>query len=118
VVDTTSIKEDQHIIDLQRDVDDQLDKYISFCRAHGMAATRMSAFGTDPVAAGTQLADQVLERFPNSVFFAGTLIFRYENLLTRLLHNHTAYALQHRLHLRGMPLIIMPMRLETPTGPV
>jgi hypothetical protein len=68
------------------------------------------------VAAGMRLADQVLERFPNSVFFAGTLIFRQENLLTRLLHNHTAYALQQRLHLKGVPLIIMPMQLETSTA--
>ncbi len=116
VVDTASMKDEEQIRDLQRGVDEQLNKYVRFCRAHGMAATSMSAFGTDPVSAGTQLADQVLQRFPNSVFFAGTLIFRYENLFTRLLHNHTAYALQHRLHLKGMPLIIMPMRLETAAG--
>ncbi len=115
VVDTVSIKEDE-IVDLQRDVDTQLKKYVQFCRTHGIAATSLSAFGTDPVEAGTRLADQVLERFPNSVFFAGTLIFRQENLINRLLHNQTAYVLQHRLHVKGVPLIIMPMRLETSTS--
>ncbi|MGH8503410.1 MAG: APC family permease [Gammaproteobacteria bacterium] len=116
VVDTAAIKEDQQILDLQKDVDSHLDNYVRFCRAHGMAATSYSAFGIDPVAAGTQLAAQVLDQFPNSVFFAGTLIFRQENLFTRLLHNHTAYALQQRLHLMGVPLIIMPMRLEPSTA--
>ncbi len=116
VVDTVCIKEDQQIFDLQRDVDRQLNSYVRFCHAHGMAATSFSAFSTDPVAAGTQLADRVIERFPNSVFFAGTLIFAKENLFTRLLHNHTAYALQQRLHLRGVPLVIMPMRVELPAG--
>jgi amino acid transporter len=116
VVDTVCIKEDQQIFDLQRDVDEQLNNYVRFCQAHGMAATCLSAFSTDPVAAGTQLAEQVLERFPNSVFFAGTLIFNQENVFTRLLHNHTAYALQQRLHLRGVPLVIMPMRLEIPSA--
>jgi amino acid transporter len=116
VVDTTCIKEDEQIFDLQRSVDNQLENYVRFCRAHGMAAMSYSAFATDPVEAGMQLADKVLERFPNSVFFAGTLIFRHENLFTRLLHNYTAYALQHRLHLKGVPLVIMPMRLETPAG--
>lgn len=116
VVDTVCIQEDQQIFDLQRDVDEQLNNYVRFCHAHGMAATCLSAFGTDAVAAGTQLAEQVLERFPNSVFFAGTLIFSQENLFTRLLHNHTAYALQQRLHMRGVPLVIMPMRLEIPSG--
>jgi hypothetical protein len=116
VVDTVCIKEDQQIFDLQRDVDRQLNSYVRFCHGHGMAATSLSAFSTDPVAAGTQLADQVMERFPNSVFFAGTLIFAKENLFTRLLHNHTAYALQQHLHLRGVPLVIMPMRVEIPAG--
>ncbi len=116
VVDTVCIKEDQQILDLQRDVDNQLKQYVRFCHAHGMAAASYSSFSTDPVEAGTQLAEQVMERFPNSVFFAGTLIFRQENLFTRLLHNHTAYALQQRLHLKGVPLIIMPMRLETTAG--
>jgi hypothetical protein len=115
VVDTEWMKEDQ-MADLRQEVEDQLNKYVAFCRAHGMAATSFSAFGIDPVAAGVQLADKVLKRFPNSMFFAGTLIFRQENLLTWLLHNHTAHALQHRLHLKGVPLIIMPMRLETATG--
>jgi len=116
VVDTICIKEDQQILDLQRDVDDQLNQYVRFCHAHCMAATSYSSFSTDPVEAGTQLAERVMERFPNSVFFAGTLIFRQENLFTRLLHNHTAYALQQRLHLKGVPLIIMPMRLDTSAG--
>ncbi len=61
-----------------------------------------------------ELADQVLERFPGSLFFAGTLVFRRENQLTRQLHNYTALALQRRLHLRGMPLIIMPMLVGGP----
>jgi hypothetical protein len=116
VVDTVCIKEDQQIFDLQREVEDQLDKYVRFCRAHGMAATSLSAFGTDPVEAGIQLAERVMERFPNSVFFAGTLIFSQENMFTRLLHNHTAYALQQSLHLKGVPLVIMPMRLEQPSA--
>jgi hypothetical protein len=33
-----------------------------------------------------------------------------------LLHNHTAYALQQSLHLKGVPLVIMPMRLEQPSA--
>ena len=36
---------------------------------------------------------------------------RNENWLTRLLHNQTALALQRRLHLDGMQMVILPMQL-------
>ncbi len=111
-VDTVRIKEDQAIEDLQRQVEEQLQKYVRFCNTHGLAATSYSAFGTDPVEATVRLADEVLERFPGSVFFAGTLVFREENWVTRLLHNYTALAIQRKLHLKGVPLVIMPMLLE------
>ncbi len=112
-VDTTRIKEDVSITRLQRRVHAQLEKYVEFCRAHGLAATSYSAYGTEPVDAAMRLANQVLERFPGSMFFAGTLIFRQENWFARLLHNYTALAIQRRLHLKGVPLIIMPMVVDT-----
>jgi hypothetical protein len=94
-------------------VDEQLKKYVDFCAAHGMAAVGYAAYGTDPVEATVRLAEEVLRRFPGSVFFAGTLVFREENWLTRLLHNHTALAIQRQLHIKGMPLVIMPMQVDT-----
>lgn len=111
-VDTTRIKEDQAIENLQHRVDEQLQKYVRFCHAHGLAAASYAAFGTDAVEATVKLADEVLERFPGSVFFAGTLVFKDENWLTRLLHNYTALAIQRQLHLKGVPLIIMPMLVD------
>lgn len=112
-IDTVRIKEDESMVALQRRVEEQLQKYVSFCRRHGMAATYYAAFGTDAVETTVELAQKVLKRFPGSVFFAGTLIFKNENWFTRLLHNHTALALQRRLHLLGIPLIIMPMQVDT-----
>ena len=113
-VDTTRIKEDAAIERLQRGVDSLLTHYERFCHAQGLAATSHAAYGTDPVAAAMEVAEQVLECFPGSLFFAGTLVFRRENLLTRQLHNYTALALQRRLHMRGVPLIIMPMLVDVP----
>ena len=112
-VDTTRMKGEHAVTDLKHRVDVQLRKYVRFCHAHGMAAVGYAAYGTDPVEGASRLADEVLERFPGSVFFAGTLVFREENWLTRLLHNHTALSLQRQLHLKGMPLIIMPMQIDS-----
>jgi amino acid transporter len=112
-VDTTRMKGDHTLSDLKHTVDKSLQKYVEFCHAHNMAAAGYSAYGTDPVEEGVKLADTVLEHFPGSVFFAGTLVFREENWMTRLLHNHTALAIQSQLHLKGMPLVIMPMQVDT-----
>ncbi len=112
-VDTTQMRGDHAIEDLRAHVDEQLKKYVDFCAAHGMAAVGYAAYGTDPVEATVRLAEEVLRRFPGSVFFAGTLVFREENWLTRLLHNHTALAIQRQLHIKGMPLVIMPMQVDT-----
>jgi amino acid transporter len=111
-VDTTRMKGDHTLVDLRNHVDEQLNKYVQFCHAHNMAAVGYSAYGTDPVEAAVKLAEEVLQRFPGSVFFAGTLVFREENWMTRLLHNHTALAIQRKLHIMGMPLVIMPMQVD------
>jgi amino acid transporter len=111
-VDTSRIKGDDEIEQLKRNVDEQLHKYVEFCQTHGIAATAYSAFGTDPAEMSLQLTDDVLQRFPGSVFFAGILVFRHENWVTRFLHNYTAHAIQRRLHLKGIPLLIMPMLVD------
>ncbi|MHB8347257.1 MAG: APC family permease [Acidiferrobacterales bacterium] len=111
-VDTAGFREDETIEQLQRNADEQIANYVNFCHAHGMAATGYVGFGTDAVEIALRLADSTLQRFPGSVFFAGTLVFRRENWLTRMLHNYTALAIQRKLHLRGVPLVIMPMLVE------
>ncbi len=111
-VDTSRIKGDREIEQLKIRVQAQLDKYVDFCNAHNLAATSLCAFGTDPAEESITLTEEVLRRFPGSVFFAGILVFRQENWVTRFLHNYTAHAIQRRLHLKGIPLLIMPMIVD------
>ena len=59
-----------------------------------------------------KLTEQISRDFPNSVFFASKLIFVHDNLFTRWLHNQTALAMQQRLHLQGMQMVILPMKVE------
>ena len=58
--------------------------------------------GTEAVAGATELCTKVAKEFPNSVFFAGKLVFRQETWFQRLLHNETALAIQKRLHFDGL----------------
>ncbi len=89
-----------------------LNYYVNFCHSHGWAATFYVSFGTDPVEQLTELSERVAKEFPNTVFFASKLIFRQDNWITRWLHNQTALAMQRRLHLRGMQMVILPMKLD------
>mgnify|MGYP000731127123 CR=1 FL=1 len=113
VVDDSKMKEDRTLDEFKLGVEAQLQKYVDFCHTHGLPAAGYSAYGTDPVEAAVKLADQTLQEFPRAMFFAGTLIFKEENWLTRLLHNHTALAIQRHLHLKGVQLIIMPMLVDS-----
>ena len=89
-----------------------LSYFVNFCNSKGWAAKSYLAFGTDPIDEFTQLAERVQAEFPNASFFTSKLIFDRDNWLTRLLHNQAAMVLQRRFHLRGMQMIILPMKLS------
>ena len=89
-----------------------LSYFVNFCNSKGWAAKSYLAFGTDPIDEFTQLAERVQAEFPNANFFTSKLIFDHDNWLTRLLHNQAAMALQRRFHLRGLQMIILPMKLS------
>ncbi|MHB1529626.1 MAG: APC family permease [Acidiferrobacteraceae bacterium] len=112
VVDNSRMKGSRNMDDLMEDTDRQLATYVGFCEAHGLPSAGRSSFGMDAVDSAVKLADETLKEYPGAVFFAGTLVFREENLWTRLLHNHTAISLQRRLHLKGVQLVIMPMLVD------
>jgi hypothetical protein len=96
---------------LQYEIENSLRYYVNFCQTHALAATSYISFGTDPVGELTQLAERVLKEFPNSVCFASKLIFVHDNFLTRSLHNQTALALQQRLHMQGIQMVVLPMKV-------
>lgn len=96
---------------LQYEIENSLRYYENFCHTHQLAAKTYCAFGTDPVEQLLKLTDQIAQDFPNCVFFASKLIFVHDNFFTRWLHNQTAMALQQRLHLQGLQMVILPMKV-------
>ncbi len=96
---------------MQEEVAYSLSYFVNFCHNHGLAAAAYSAYGTDTIEELNTLALRVGQEYPDCVFFASTLIFVHDNWLTRMLHNQTAFAMQRRLHLRGMQMVILPMKI-------
>jgi hypothetical protein len=96
---------------LQYEIENSLRYYENFCHTHDLAAKTYCSFGTEPVAELLTLTEQIAQEFPNCVFFASKLIFVHDNFFTRWLHNQTALAIQQRLHLQGMQMVILPMKV-------
>jgi hypothetical protein len=93
--------------------ENSLNYYTGFCHSHGLAASYDMAFNIDPVEGLLKLTEKYMEEFPNSVCFASQLVFPHDNIFTRSLHNHTALAMQRRLHLQGKQMVILPMIIQT-----
>jgi len=101
--------EDMKLVKMEANV--ALTYFVNFCHSKGWASKSYLKIGTDPIDEVTKLAEQVHEEFPNCIFFASKLIFDKENWLIRLLHNQAPLAIQRRLHLRGLQMVILPMKI-------
>jgi hypothetical protein len=83
----------------------------------GIPADSMYGTGIEVAVVAEKLATEIIERYPRSLFVAGQLIFDEESLVTRLLHNETAFMIQRRLQHAGVPMIVLPVRLTLKEGP-
>lgn len=110
-VDVESFSGKEAVKEMQQEVDQNLNYFVNYCHAHGLAAKAFSSFGIEPVEQLTELVDQITKQFSNCIFFSTKLIFENDNFLTRFLHNETAITLQRRLHTRGLQLVILPIRI-------
>jgi amino acid transporter len=110
-IDSSSFRSEDALKQLEEEVKASLDQFVNYCQRRGMAAAAYYRLGADVMAELTQLADKVLAEYPDCVFLASKLLFQRENLVTRLLHNQTALAMQRELHMRGVPMLILPMKV-------
>jgi amino acid transporter len=111
VVDTSVFKGAAEVENLAHNLREQLGNYVEFVKGHGYYAEARTMVGTDAIECVTHLAEEVVKDFPNICVFAGKLIFKEENLLSRLLHNQTAFMTQKRLVFAGLPMIVLPIRV-------
>ncbi|HQU14406.1 MAG TPA: amino acid transporter, partial [Thermodesulfobacteriota bacterium] len=111
VVDTSVFKGAAEVENLGHNLREQLEKYVEFVKGHGYYAEARILVGTDAIESVTHLAEEVVKDFPNICVFAGKLVFKEENLLSRLLHNQTAFMAQKRLVFAGLPMIVLPIRV-------
>ncbi len=111
LIDAGRFKGSSEIENLRQSLREDLTRYEDLMRSHGYSATGLYGLGTDVTDEVEQLATQVVGTFPNSVLFAGQLVFPRDTWVTRILHNYTAFAVQRRLYHLGIPVVILPCRM-------
>jgi hypothetical protein len=109
-VDVRSYGGDRTCEALRADRLKDMEFYMELARQHGMASRYYLGFGVDGVEEMVKLCREARADFPHIVFFASKLVFENETWITRLLHNQIVYAIQRRLQLEDMQMVILPMQ--------
>lgn len=95
----------------RQDLNGTIEGYRYFCTTHDMPSAGYFSYGVNGLEELIKLAEQIQKDYPDCVFFGGKLVFVDENWWTRLLHNNTVNQIQRQLHLRGMQMVILPMKI-------
>ncbi|MCX8161276.1 MAG: APC family permease [Candidatus Saccharicenans sp.] len=111
-VDVSAFKDSNPVIHLENETRNWLEKYVNLARRLGFSAAYYYDMNTDVVPAAISLVEKVMKQFPRSTVFLGQLVFRQTGLVRRLLHNQTAFSIQEELHWKGIPAIILPIRIN------
>jgi amino acid transporter len=110
-VDSDTFRHAGELETLRQRVDESLAQFVNYCRRRQIAATAFGGVAADAAAELTGILDEVLAKFPSSMVFASQLVFKNESFWTRLLHGQTPLIMQRRLQARGIPMLILPMKL-------
>jgi amino acid transporter len=110
-VDSDQFRSEEQIQELRRNRDADLGRYRALAERAGLEAEVHYEVGTDVVETLERLAVSVAEREPGILFVAGQIVFERETVVTRLLHNEVAFALQRRLIFRGLDVLVLPVTM-------
>ena len=111
ILDAGNFKGTSELEKLTQYAKSEVDKYVKVMKNKGYHAEGISVIGTDVVEETIKAAPIVAEKYPNSIFFGGQLIFPEDTYLTKMLHNYTAFIIQRKFYYLGIPIVIMPIRL-------
>ncbi len=112
VVDVGSYGSDAALKKMRIEIDKRMQYFVTFSQQHNLAATSYVAYDSDPVQALVNLAGKVSEEYSNCVFFSASLISKQDNWFHRRLHSDIPLILQRHLNLKGLQMVILPVKLE------
>ena len=111
IINSGNYKGAQEVDNLEIKIKEDINHYVNYIRESGRHADGIALIGTDVLDEIEQLAPRIMEKFPNAVFFGGQLVFPEDKFITRWLHNYTVFALQRKFYSKGIPFILLPIRV-------
>ncbi|HEX9046639.1 MAG TPA: APC family permease [Verrucomicrobiae bacterium] len=111
VLDAGNFKGAAEVENLREHSRAEVQRFVGYMSRRGFYSEAHYALGTDIVDEAAKLCDHIAEKFPQTTFFAGQLVFKDESMMTRWLHNHTVFELQRRLYQNGRPMLILPIQV-------
>jgi K+ transporter len=110
-VDSNTFREEKKWREMRRKTKSILQKYKNYCNANGRFARAYVGYDTDIVEKLTRISYRVTRDYPKAIFFGTKFILENENIFNQLIYNHMAYIMQRRLHVKGINMIILPMKI-------
>jgi amino acid transporter len=117
VIDSGVFKGVGEVHELERRTQAALDKYVKYAAWLGLPAESTFGTGIEVAVEAEKIATGIIEKYPKALFVAGQLIFDEDTFVTRALHNETAFMIQRRLQHAGVPMVVLPVRLNLKEGP-
>lgn len=117
VIDSGVFKGIDEVHALEERTQKALDKYVEYAAWLGLPAESTFSTGIEVAVEAEKIATEVIQKYPKGLFVAGQLIFEEDTFVTRMLHNETAFMIQRRLQHAGVPMIVLPVRLNLAEGP-
>jgi len=111
VINAGNFKGVEEVENLQKKIADDVAKYVRYMNGQGYYADGISFTGLEVISEVEERSEAILRRYPSAVFFGGQLVFAQETLAKRILHNYTVFALQSMFYRKGIPFVILPIRV-------
>jgi amino acid transporter len=117
VIDSGVFKGITEVHELEQRTKQALDKYVQYAEWLELPAEYTFSTGIEVAVEAEKIGTEVIQKYPKALFVAGQLIFEEDTFVTRLLHNETAFMIQRRLQHAGLPMVVLPVRLNLKEGP-
>jgi len=111
VINAGNFKGSEEMENLKKKIEQDVAKYVAFMNSQGYYAKGLCYVGLEVREEVEARSAEILEQHPNAVFFGGQLVFAKETIMKRLFHNYTVFALQSMFYHKGIPFVILPIRV-------
>ena len=112
IVDADSFHQDAVVETITENIQQDLSKYVYLINQLGYNAEYRYAIGTDVAEEVFKIVPEIIDKYHNTTFIGGQLVFSGTYRASRLLHNFTIFAIQRRLYKLGLTTIIIPISLK------